>query len=63
MDNLTVYDKAYNKAKLALKLHIDILIDSYRRDLAHVFDDEELTLIIQSKIIALNQLQDEINDI
>ena len=54
MEKMTVYDKAYNKAKLALKLHIEIILESYKKDLAHVFDDDELSLIIQAKMIALN---------
>lgn len=62
MEKMTVYDKAYNKAKLALKLHIEIILESYKKDLAHVFDDE-LSLIIQAKMIALNQVLNEINDL
>ena len=62
MDKMTVYDKAYNKAKLALKLQIEIILESYRKDLANVMDDDELCLIIQSKIMALNQVLNEIND-
>ena len=44
MDKMTVYDKAYNKAKLALKLQIEIILESYRKDLANVMDDDELCL-------------------
>ncbi|MCR5232908.1 MAG: hypothetical protein K6E53_03260 [Lachnospiraceae bacterium] len=62
MDKMTVYDKAYNKAKLALKLQIEIILESYRKDLANVMDDDELCLIIQSKMMALNQVLNEIND-
>ena len=62
MEKMTVYDKAYNKAKLALKLHIEIILESYKKDLAHVFDDDELSLIIQAKMMALNQVLNEIND-
>ena len=36
MDKMTVYDKTYNKAKLALKLQIEIILESYRKDLANV---------------------------
>lgn len=59
---MTAYDKAYNKAKLALKLQIEIILESYRKDLANVMDDDELCLIIQSKMMALNQVLNEIND-
>ena len=62
MDKMTVYDKAYNKAKLALKLQIEIILESYRKDRANVMDDDELCLIIQSKMMALNQVLNEIND-
>ena len=62
MDKMTVYDKAYNKAKLALKFQIEIILESYRKDLANVMDDDELCLIIQSKMMALNQVLNEIND-
>ena len=62
MDKMTVYDKAFNKAKLALKLQIEIILESYRKDLANVMDDDELCLIIQSKMMALNQVLNEIND-
>lgn len=62
MEKMTVYDKAYNKAKLALKLQIEIILESYRKDLANVMDDDELSLIIHSKIMALNQVLNEIND-
>ena len=62
MDKMTVYDKTYNKAKLALKLQIEIILESYRKDLANVMDDDELCLIIQSKMMALNQVLNEIND-
>ncbi len=62
MEKMTVYDKAYNKAKLALKLQIEIILESYRKDLANVMDDDELCLIIQSKMMALNQVLNEIND-
>lgn len=63
MEKMTVYDKAYNKAKLALKLHIEIILESYKKDLANVIDDEELSLIIHAKIMALNQVLNEINDL
>lgn len=63
MEKMTVYDKAYNKAKLALKLHIEIILESYKKDLAHVFNDDELSLIIQAKMMALNQVLNEINDL
>ncbi len=63
MDELTTYDKAYNRAKLALKLHIEIVLESYKKDLAHVFNDEELSLIIHAKMMALNQVLEEINDL
>ncbi len=62
MEKMTVYDKAYNKAKLALKLQIEIILESYRKDLANVMDDDELSLIIHSKMMALNQVLNEIND-
>lgn len=63
MEKMTAYDKAYNRAKHALKLHIEIILESYRKDLAHVIDDDELCLIIQAKIMALNQVLNEINDL
>lgn len=62
MDKMTVYDKAYNKAKLALKLQIEIILESYKKDLANVIDDDELCLIIQAKMMALSQVLNEIND-
>ena len=62
MEKMTVYDKAYNKAKLALKLQIEVILESYRKDLANVMDDDELSLIIHSKMMALNQVLNEIND-
>ena len=50
MDKMTVYDKAYNKAKLALKLQIEIILESYRKDLANVMDDDELCRIVDEVI-------------
>ena len=45
-----------------VKLQIEIILESYRKDLANVMDDDELCLIIQSKMMALNQVLNEIND-
>ena len=57
-DVAKIYEDAENKAIAKIALKIDMLVDSYKKDQAGIYNDEISSMIVQAKIFSLMQLKD-----